>query len=44
MDNADNAELMNYYRDRQAWLIEPDSLPAIVTPYPGIQTSAAGQH
>jgi hypothetical protein len=44
MDNADNAELMNYYRDRQAWLIEPDSLPAIVTPYPGIQKSAAGQH
>jgi hypothetical protein len=34
MSDADNLELMTYYRDRKVWLAEPDSLPAVVTPYP----------
>jgi hypothetical protein len=34
MDAANNLELMRYYKDRKVWLVEPDSLPAIVSPYP----------
>ncbi len=34
MDQADNLELMHYYADRKVWLVEPDTLPAVVTPYP----------
>jgi hypothetical protein len=34
MDPADNEELLEYYRNRKAWLIEPDTDPVRVTPYP----------
>jgi hypothetical protein len=34
MDAADNLELMAYYRNRRAWLVEPDAQPAKVSPYP----------
>jgi hypothetical protein len=34
MDAADNAELMQYYRDRKVWLVQPDTRPPIVSPYP----------
>ncbi len=34
MDRADNLELMHYYADRKVWLVEPDTLPAVVAPYP----------
>ena len=34
MDSANNVELLNYYRDRKAWLIEPDETPVRVSPYP----------
>jgi hypothetical protein len=34
MDAADNLELLHYYRNRQVWLVEPDAIPARVTPYP----------
>ncbi len=34
MDAAHNLELMRYYATRQVWLVEPDSLPAVVAPYP----------
>ena len=33
MDSADNRELIGYFRDRTVWLVQPDSLPAIVSPY-----------
>jgi hypothetical protein len=34
MDAAHNLELMRYYPDRKVWLVEPDTLPAAVLPYP----------
>ena len=34
MDAADNLELIDYYQDRKVWLVEPDTLPATVSPYP----------
>jgi hypothetical protein len=33
MDPANNQELMRYYPDRKAWLIQMDSQPATVSPY-----------
>ena len=35
MNAAGNAELLRYYADRRAWLVEPDSDPPTVSPYPG---------
>jgi len=35
MDAAGNAKLLSYYADRKAWLVEPDSDPPAVSPYPG---------
>jgi len=34
MDDAGDRELIRYYSDRKAWLIQPDSPGAEVTPYP----------
>jgi len=34
MDPASNRELLNYYKDRKAWLVEPDTDPPRVIPYP----------
>jgi hypothetical protein len=34
MSNAENRELLDYYKDRQAWLVEPDQTPPKVSPYP----------
>jgi hypothetical protein len=34
MDAASNQELMRYYSDRQAWLVEPDANPPRVSPFP----------
>ncbi len=33
MDAANNLELMHYYKDRQVWLVEPDAIPAKISPY-----------
>jgi len=33
MDAANNLELFRYYPDRKVWLVEPDTLPATVSPY-----------
>ena len=33
MDEAENLELMNYYKDRTVWLVQPDSKPAQVSLY-----------
>jgi hypothetical protein len=34
MDPANNVELIRYYKDRKVWLVEPDSQPISVSPYP----------
>lgn len=34
MDAADNLELLHYYGGRKAWLVEPDAMPAKISPYP----------
>ena len=34
MDNANNRELLQYYKDRHAWLIQPDTQSPTVSPYP----------
>jgi hypothetical protein len=44
MDGPHNLELMHYYASRKAWLVEPDSLPAVVSPYPVPQESVADLH
>ncbi len=33
MDTAKNNELIDYYKDRRLWLLEPDEKPVRVTPY-----------
>jgi hypothetical protein len=33
MDNVANQNLIDYYKDRTVWLVEPDATPAKVTPY-----------
>ena len=42
LDAADNKALIDHYRDRTAWLVEPDSSPAAVSPYPVQVDSSAG--
>lgn len=34
LNAADNKELIDYYRNRTVWLVEPDSKPVAVSPYP----------
>jgi len=34
MTPADNLQLIEYYRDRKVWLVEMDTQPATVSPYP----------
>jgi hypothetical protein len=34
MDAADNRELLQYFHDRRAWLVEADEVPPKITPYP----------
>lgn len=41
MDPADDQKLLKYYRNRTAWLIEPDANPVRITPYPGQMAVAA---
>jgi hypothetical protein len=44
MDDANNLELIRYYKDRHVWLVQPDLQPAEVSPYPLIQQEAASLH
>jgi hypothetical protein len=48
MDEANNRELLQYYGNRKVWLVQPDSLPSSLTPYPVTpyppQLPAAGDH
>jgi hypothetical protein len=37
MDPASDRELLNYYKGRQAWLVEPDCNPPRVSPFPATQ-------
>jgi hypothetical protein len=41
MDAANNRELIDYYKDRAAWLVQPDSQPAMVTQYPAAPIAGA---
>jgi hypothetical protein len=34
MDPANNRELLRYFKDRKVWLVEPDSNPPRISPYP----------
>jgi hypothetical protein len=34
MDQAENLELIRYYKDRTVWMVEPDTKPARVSLYP----------
>jgi len=37
MDPAENLDLIRYYKNRTVWLVQPDTKPVDVTPYPGEQ-------
>ncbi|MGA3047592.1 MAG: hypothetical protein ABSD67_13250 [Terracidiphilus sp.] len=43
MDATNNEKLINYYRDRKVWLVEPDTSPARVSPYPSSVQPHTGQ-
>jgi hypothetical protein len=34
MDAANNLELIHYYNDRTVWLVQPDTAPVTLSPYP----------
>jgi hypothetical protein len=34
MNETDNRKLLDYYKGRTVWLVQPDSLSSQVTPYP----------
>ncbi len=40
MGAADNRELIQYYKDRQVWLVQPDMRPAKLSPYPLVSQPA----
>jgi hypothetical protein len=40
MDPASDRELLNYYKGRRAWLVEPDCNPPRISPFPASQESA----
>ena len=40
MDAANNRELLDHYKDRKAWLVQPDLQPATVMQYPTAQRTA----
>ncbi len=40
MSAADNLDLLHYYDNREAWLVEPDAIPARMMPYPARETAA----
>jgi hypothetical protein len=44
MDSKDNMELIHYYAGRKVWLVEPDAIPARISPYPVPDQGQAGVH
>ena len=43
LDEADNRRLIDYYRNRTVWLVEPDANPVKVVPYPAGKDGSAGE-
>ena len=41
MSEADNLELIRYYKDRTVWLVQPDMTPASVSLYPSLAQQSA---
>jgi hypothetical protein len=41
MDPTSNRQLLAYYKDRTAWLIEPDSDPPAISVYPGSDSAVS---
>jgi hypothetical protein len=41
MDPESNRQLLDYYKDRKAWLVEPDCDPPRVVPYPNTADAVA---
>ncbi len=41
MDPASNLELIRHYNTRKVWLVQPDSVPAVVTPYASSDSAGA---
>jgi hypothetical protein len=39
MDQAENLELIHYYKDRSVWLVQPDTTPATVSVYPSLASN-----
>ncbi len=44
MAPASNLDLIHYYADRKVWLVQPDTLPPTVSPYPKSEQLAAASH
>lgn len=44
MGPEDNRELIQYYAHRKVWLVEPDAVPARVSPYPVSDPSEVAAH
>ncbi len=44
MDPVDNEELIHHYANRKVWLVEPDAIPAKVSPYPTPDTAEVAAH
>lgn len=43
MSDADNLELIRYYKDRKVWLVQPDLQPAGLSPYPLTRAQTVAQ-
>ena len=41
MSEAENLELIRYYKDRTVWLVQPDMKPASVSLYPSLAQQSA---
>jgi len=41
MDASRDAELINYFKDRRVWLVEPDETPPRLSPYPGLPSAVS---
>jgi hypothetical protein len=44
MDKSNNAELIQYYKDRHVWLVQVDEVPVKLSPYPISEQVAAASH